>query len=105
MKIVMFYHSVRSDWNHGNAHFLRGVATELIARGHEVVVYEPSDCWSAQNLVAEHGREPLDQFATAYPDLRAHLYNRATLDLDLALDGADLVLVHEWNERELVRRI
>jgi len=34
MKIVMFYHSLVSDWNHGNAHFLRGVASELVARGH-----------------------------------------------------------------------
>ena len=25
MQVVMFYHSLVSDWNHGNAHFLRGV--------------------------------------------------------------------------------
>ena len=25
MRIVIFYHSLVSDWNHGNAHFLRGV--------------------------------------------------------------------------------
>ncbi len=43
MKIALFYHSLVSDWNHGNAHFLRGVASELIARGHEVVVYEPAE--------------------------------------------------------------
>ena len=24
MKLVLFYHSLASDWNHGNAHFLRG---------------------------------------------------------------------------------
>ena len=36
MRIVMFYHSLLSDWNHGNAHFLRGVATELVCRGHTV---------------------------------------------------------------------
>ena len=34
MKFALFYHSLLSDWNHGNAHFLRGVATELLARGH-----------------------------------------------------------------------
>jgi spore maturation protein CgeB len=39
----MFYHSLLSDWNHGNAHFLRGTVRELIRRGHEVVVYEPKD--------------------------------------------------------------
>src|SRR4051812_45007136 len=48
MKIVMFYHSLLSDWNHGNAHFLRGVAGELVSRGHVVQVYEPVDAWSVQ---------------------------------------------------------
>ena len=41
MKIALFYHSLRSDWNHGNAHFLRGIASELQARGHEVRVLSP----------------------------------------------------------------
>ena len=35
MKIVYFARSLQSCWNHGNAHFLRGVLSELIARGHE----------------------------------------------------------------------
>ena len=55
VRIVMFYHSLVSDWNHGNAHFLRGVCSELLARGHDVAVYEPRDAWSVQNLIAEHG--------------------------------------------------
>lgn len=25
MRIVMFYHTLLSDWNHGNAQFLRGI--------------------------------------------------------------------------------
>ena len=29
MRFVLFCHSLRSDWNHGNAHFLRGVVTDL----------------------------------------------------------------------------
>ena len=32
MRVVIFCHSLASDWNHGNAHFLRGVARELLAR-------------------------------------------------------------------------
>src|SRR5437763_622323 len=36
MKIVMFYHSLVSDWNHGNAHFLRRVAMEFIKRADAV---------------------------------------------------------------------
>jgi spore maturation protein CgeB len=105
MKIVMFYHSLVSDWNHGNAHFLRGVAAELIERGHELAIYEPQSSWSRQNLVAEHGENPIADFQARYPQLRSERYDLQTLDLDRVLDRADLVLVHEWNEHELVRRI
>jgi spore maturation protein CgeB len=105
VRVVMFYHSLVSDWNHGNAHFLRGIATELLARGHEVSVFEPRNSWSRQNLVAEHGDEPIRRFQAAYPNLASSTYDLSTLDLDELLDGADLVLVHEWNDHELVRRI
>ncbi len=101
----MFYHSLRSDWNHGNAHFLRGVASELVARGHDVVVYEPRYAWSVRNLVAEHGEEALSRFREVYPDLCSVRYDFESLNLDAALDAADLVLVHEWNEPALVARI
>jgi spore maturation protein CgeB len=101
----MFYHSLRSDWNHGNAHFLRGVVTELLARGHDVRVHEPRDGWSVTNLVAECGIEALEGFRRAYPMLRSSPYDLGTFDLDAALEGADLVLVHEWNDHALVRRI
>ncbi len=105
MRIVMFYHSLLSDWNHGNAHFLRGVVGELLARGHDVRVYEPKDAWSLQNLRKEHGDTPIAGFRAAYPGLDSIQYDPATLDLDTALDGADLALVHEWNDHDLVRRI
>jgi spore maturation protein CgeB len=103
----MFYHSIASDWNHGNAHFLRGVASELLARGHAVAVWEPRDAWSAQNLVADAGAAALDGWLQAYPQLAdvRRAYDLAAPDLDAALDGADLVLVHEWSDHELVRRI
>ena len=103
MKVVLFYHSLLSDWNHGNAHFLRGVASELIRRGVEVSVYEPRDAWSLQNLLLEHGMAALDAFHRVYPALESHRYDLGTLDLDEELSGADLVLVHEWNDPELVR--
>ena len=103
MKFVFFVHSLVSDWNHGNAHFLRGIVTELLARGHDVDVYEPANAWSVQNLVDDHGTTPIDGFHRAYPMLASTPY--ADLDLDRALTGADVVLVHEWNEHGLVRRI
>lgn len=105
MKIVLFYHSLLSDWNHGNAHFLRGVARELGRRGHEVLVYEPLDNWSLRNLVEHHGLGPLRRFHDLYPDLVSRAYDPAHLDLDAVLSDADLVLVHEWNSPDLVQRV
>ncbi|MCK6587575.1 MAG: glycosyltransferase [Polyangiaceae bacterium] len=105
MRFVLFYHSVRSDWNHGNAHFLRGIASELQSRGHVVRIYEPEDGWSAQNLAASQGKEALAAYRSAYPDLRPVCYDPKSLDLDEALHGADVVLVHEWNAPELIARI
>jgi spore maturation protein CgeB len=105
MRIAIFCHSLVSDWNHGNAHFLRGVTRELLVRGHDVRVYEPRDGWSRSNLVAEHGLAPLHEFRQRFPELQPMLYDLATLDLDAALDGVDLAIVHEWNDPRLVRRV
>lgn len=105
MRIVLFCHSLVSDWNHGNAHFLRGVCSELLARGHEVAVYEPRDAWSVAHLVAEHGTQPLQDFARAYPQLRSERFDPQAFKLHEALEGADLVIVHEWNDHALVKRI
>jgi spore maturation protein CgeB len=107
LRVALFSHSLVSDWNHGNAHFLRGVASELLARDAHVTVYEPHDGWSRRNLIADHGEAPLAAFARAYPGLRSVAYDPSRLDADLdaLLDGVDLVLVHEWNEPSLVARI
>jgi spore maturation protein CgeB len=105
VRIVIFCHSLVSDWNHGNAHFLRGICSELIARGDHVRVLEPRDGWSRANLVAQHGTAPLADFARAFPQLQSEAYELGELDLDAVLDHADLALVHEWSPPELVRRI
>lgn len=105
MKFVLFYHSLISDWNHGNAHFLRGVASELLSRGHRLEVHEPRNGWSLQNLTHEHGQAAIDGFHAAYPELATYFYDPASLDLDRILDDADVAIVHEWNEPDLVRRI
>jgi spore maturation protein CgeB len=104
MRIALFCHSLLSDWNHGNAHFLRGVTSELAARGHDVRVFEPRDAWSVRNLVADHGEPALYAGREAFPGVVPVRYDQ-TLDLDEALDGCALVLVHEWNDPDLVRRI
>ncbi len=105
MRIVIFCHSLISDWNHGNAHFLRGVTSELMRRRYDVRVLEPRDAWSVQNLFEEEGDAALHTYRTHYPLLHSERYDLAALDVEQVVDGADLVLVHEWNSPDLVRRI
>src|SRR4051794_40227465 len=105
MRVVMFYHSLVSDWNHGNAHFLRGIVTEMLSRGIDVDVYEPRNAWSVENLIKEHGRKPLGDFTNAYPALNSIRYDLKKIDLDEVHEGTDIVIVHEWNDPELVSRI
>jgi spore maturation protein CgeB len=103
MRFVIFCHSLASCWNHGNVHFLRGIARELMRRGDRVVVYEPADGWSRSNLVEHHGPSALAAGAQVVPGVDLRTYE--ALDLDRALEDADVVLVHEWTEAELVARI
>jgi spore maturation protein CgeB len=104
MRIVYFTHSLRSCWNHGNAHFLRGVLSELVARGHDVRVLEPEGAWSLANLLKDHGEEGLATFRDSYPELNSRTYRRPEEGAAQAW-GADLVIVHEWNDPELVAAV
>jgi spore maturation protein CgeB len=101
---VYFTHSLLSCWNHGNAHFLRGVLRELIARGHDVQACEPAGNWSLTNLLADGGEAGLAPFQTGYPELVPVTYADATA-AEALVDGADLVIVHEWNEPALVAEV
>lgn len=105
MRVVMFYHSLISDWNHGNAHFLRGIVKDMLCRGMDVQVYEPHNAWSMQHLLAEEGNDPVADFYLAYPELNSIRYDPDILDLERVLEGAHLVLVHEWNSPSLIGRI
>jgi spore maturation protein CgeB len=104
VRIAYFTHSLASCWNHGNAHFLRGVLRELLARGHDVVALEPEGAWSLANLLADHGEAGLEAYRSAYPELTSRVFGD---DADTAelVDGADVVIVHEWNEPALVARL
>ena len=105
MRFAYFAHSIRSDWNNGNAHFQRGLLRELVSAGHEVRAFEPTDGWSLRNLLAEQGAGALDDFAKCFPELSPIEYRLASMDLDRALDGIDVAIVHEWNPPELVSRL
>jgi spore maturation protein CgeB len=104
MRFALFYQSVVSDWNHGNAHFLRGLMRSLQARGHRVICHEQADNWSLQNLLLE-APNAIAEFEARFPDLRYERYApgpelEATLRDRLA--GAEVTIVHEWNEPEVI---
>ena len=101
MKLVYFTHSLESCWNHGNAHFLRGVLRELAARGDEVLAMEPAGAWSLQNLLADHGPAGLQAYRGAYPELVSRRFDHVA-QCEAAVADADLVIMHEWNEPALV---
>jgi spore maturation protein CgeB len=104
MKAVFFYHAFTSCWNNGNAHFLRGVTRELARLGHEVVVYEPSGGWSRANALEDGGAAVLRDVVLLVPGIKIRLYEPEP-ELDEALDGVDLVVVHEWNPPQLIAAI
>jgi spore maturation protein CgeB len=107
MRFALFYHSIISDWNHGNAHFLRGLMRALNARGHETVCYEQLDNWSLSNLL-QAAPNAIADFERRFPDLR---YEQYRLDHSLEpwlrerLAAADVAIVHEWNHPQVTRML
>lgn len=104
MKFIFYTHSLISDWNHGNAHFLRGVMRDLIRRGHEALALEPENAWSRTSLVNDQGTVAIEKFHQRFPELRTNIYG-SDFDHQEAIADADVVIVHEWTEPALVERI
>lgn len=104
-RIAYFVHSIRSDWNNGNAHFLRGLMRALKAQGHEVTIFEAEQEWSIANLRLEpQGESSLTQFVEIYSDLNIRTYANSSADLwRERLYGVEFVLLHEWNPPALAR--
>jgi spore maturation protein CgeB len=105
LRYAFFYHSVRSDWNQGNAHFLRGLVRALLAMGHQAVCYEEAAGWSVTNLVAGAGLRPLVEFRRRFPFIDVRLYARQPAPgleqrLRAELSGVDVVILHEWPAAE-----
>ncbi|MDO9500807.1 glycosyltransferase [Falsiroseomonas sp.] len=104
MRFLFYTHSLVSDWNHGNAHFLRGVMRDLVARGHTALALEPAEGWSRQNLLREAGPQALKAFARSFPDLESITYDEH-FDHERATADADVVVVHEWTDPALVAQL
>jgi spore maturation protein CgeB len=111
LRFHIFAHSWVSDWNHGNAHFLRGLARELIQLGHSVHCYEELTGWSLSNLVREEGAVAvgaIDDFRREYPELNIQFYNNDETFGPFAasrLREADVVIIHEWNDPRIANQI
>ncbi len=104
MKIAYFTHSLVSCWNHGNAHFQRGLLRELAKRGHKVIACEPEHGWSRRNLAAEHGDLAWQSVAAQLPEIDIKSYAERA-DVAPFLQGAHLVIVHEWTDPDVVAAI
>lgn len=112
LNIALFAHSLVSDWNHGNAHFLRGLVRELVRMGHRVRCYEELGCWSLANLVKHEGQlamQSIDRFRDAYPELDVRFYQSSRAEfphfLDRELRETHVVILHEWNEPNVVNSV
>ncbi|HEX6773805.1 MAG TPA: glycosyltransferase [Acidobacteriaceae bacterium] len=107
-RVAYLAHSFRSDWNNGNAHFLRGLMRSMVSLGHDVHIFEPCTAWSIEHLRQEEkGDAALRQFSSTYPELQITAYTEAQLhDLKYwhsALRDREIVILHEWNPPELAR--
>ena len=104
MRFVYVTHSLDSCWNHGNAHFLRGLLRALAAAGHDVAAVEPEESWSRANLVADAGEAALLGWRAHYPGLSSRREPEAA-DPAAWVAGADVVIVHEWTAPATVARL
>ena len=109
-RLAYLSHTLRSDWNNGNAHFLRGLLDNLRLLGHEVTCFEPEHEWSVDNLRAEpRGESSLTQFQELYPDLEIELYpaDQAANPVywHQVLRNTEIVVLHEWNPPSLAHTL
>lgn len=112
LNIALFAHSLVSDWNHGNAHFLRGLARELVCLGHRVRCYEELGSWSLSNMMKHEGERAIaaiDGFRAAYPELDVRFYKSGHPDfqqfLAQELGDTHIVILHEWNDPHVVNSV
>ena len=106
LRLAYIAHSLRSDWNNGNAHFLRGLMRALGLEGHDVHVLEPEMPWSLLNLLEEPlGAESLATFAATYSDINLTTYPDGAGEAEWRelLRNREIVILHEWNPPELAR--
>jgi spore maturation protein CgeB len=110
LRLAYLAHSLRSDWNNGNAHFLRGLLRSMVALGHDLTVFEPCTAWSIEHLrEEEQGERALRRFSEFYPELCISTYTASqSVDLSFwraALSDCEIVIFHEWNPSALANTL
>ena len=103
VRLVYFTHSLASCWNHGNAHFLRGVLRELRrARPRRWRRSSREGAWSLAQPAARPRRGGARRLPGRLSGARRRRPTRRGSISAQRVDGADLVIVHEWNDPALV---
>ena len=104
--IAYLAHTFRSDWNNGNAHFLRGLMRALVAQGDEVKLFEPEHGTGRfDHLKTEaDGQRSLDEFNLLFPELHISTY-ADDVDWRAHLQDCSVVILHEWNPPELAQTL
>jgi glycosyltransferase involved in cell wall biosynthesis len=105
MQFIVFTGSSVSDCNPDHAQFLRGVASDLIRRRHQVKIVALTAARKKTRGSGDSAEQATADFRHAYPLLEGALSDEPTVDVEGVLDTADIVVVHEGNSRDLVRRI
>lgn len=105
MRLGVFMQSYTSDHNFGCAHFLRGLVRELLDLGHDVQIFCPATSSVTAKAQEISGDLLLAQTQSPYPNIIAVLFDSHFLDLEHCLTRLDAVLVNEWIDDGIARRI
>ena len=108
LRLAYITHTLRSDWNNGNAHFLRGLMRAMTQLGHDLTVFEPESEWSIDNLRMEpRGTQSLENFSRIYPDINLQTYKdeESGEGWHERLHDKEIVILHEWNTPALSQHL
>ena len=105
MRFGFFMQSYLADYNFGCAHFLRGLIRELLELGHTVEVFCPEDSWVTARSRELGGDTAIAEAREVYPAVATVLFGPDFTDIEARLVTLDAVVVNEWIDDMIARRI